>query len=84
MKSILVTFLVSMSLVPLLPCKGSDPVTSEGKDFHPPRQIRQSTNSVRRQVHVRNDHRSQLGADWRISYYTHVSATPWWPTAPGD
>lgn len=43
-------------------------------------------NATRHPQATRREYRRHwhIAANWRVAYYAHAHAVPWWPTAPGD
>jgi hypothetical protein len=57
---------------------GTDSVGSTAQKAKKPQ------SEIHRSTGAKSIRRSSVAQDWRISYYAHISATPWWPNAPGD
>lgn len=75
--------LISVAIGALSPrCNaGTDAV---GSNISTAQKAKKPQSEVRRSTGVKSVRRSSVRQDWRASYYAHVSATPWWPNAPGD
>jgi len=71
-------------------CKAEDGSIQNTKEYPasekqaaPQREVKPATRS--RQIASRPHYRHwHLTADWRVAYYAHAYARPWWPNAPGD
>jgi hypothetical protein len=89
----LTVFLLVAGFMPWISCKGEDgSVQGDKKEQSSSAATFEQTAAPRRPNRVgqarqlsASKYRSwHLAKNWRISYYLHAHATPWWPNAPGD
>jgi len=77
-------------ILPWAVCKSEDGSIQNTKEYstsekEPAQQREPGSGSRARRIASRPHYRHwHLTADWRVAYYAHAYARPWWPNAPGD
>jgi hypothetical protein len=82
--------LVIAWVLPWTICKAEDGSIQNTKEYSSSEKqaLPQNHISAAQSAHVtrRESHRgpSHIAANWRVAYYQHAHAVPWWPNAPGE